>query len=275
MADGVLTLTADFTAAAGTQTTVRVERGLSATGPWSILHEGPLLDQMTVFTDGGVPMDTPVWYRFTADVGLGTQQIITQGPFTEASTGTVLLRDPLRPWANLEFTFCDSPQLALSAACGANGPEYIWVGLGTKVRRADVTLSDVYGATTPDDTYGRRKRLDTEFQILTKTLAAGLAVEALFAAGGPLLLSMPDEYGWPEAYVQPMDLSEDYISRDQRRPFRLWSANLTVVQAPEGPVQGTVCANWCAVAEEFATFADLTASGNTWADVADGSAVCP
>lgn len=274
MADGIIYLTADFTAAAGTQTTATIERGTSATGPWVSVGSVDLLGEMGSFTDTGAPLDVNLWYRWTGDPGAA---VIIQGPFIETGDGTVLLKDPLRPWANLTLEFCASPQQAVVVACGPTAPDLIWVGFGDKVYRADANLFDIYDSQTPADIYGRRKRLDGELRILSKTLAAKDAVETLFNAGGPLQLQMPAVYGWPDAYIQPGDLVETYLSgaSDQRLPFRLWGAPFTVVDQPLGPAQGTECANWCELAEEYPTYADLIATGFTWAQVASGQAGCP
>lgn len=270
--DGVLYLTVDFTAAAGTQTTATLERGLSSSGPWEFIRTIDLLAQQGFTYDTTVPLNTPVWYRWTGDAG---SPVIIQGPFTELGGETVLLKDPLRPWANLELMFCSSPHLALSELCSAVGPDLVWVDFGEKTHRADANLFDVYGARVPQDIFGVRKRLDGQMRLMSKTLVAREVVETLFAFGGPLQIQSPAEYGYPDLIVQPGDLSEDYLSgtRDQRRPYRVWSAPFTVVDRPLGPIQGTADANWCVLADAFTDFAELTASGYTWAQVASGEAV--
>lgn len=272
MTDGIVYLTADFTAAPGTQTTATIERGPSGTGPWTLIGSVDLLAEVGQFYDTTAPLDTVVWYRWTGDPGA---QVIIQGPYIELGDGNVLLKDPLRPWANLSLSFCASVQQALAETCGPQAPELVWAGFGEEVRRADANLFDVYDDATPADIYGRRKRLDGELRILSRSLAAADAVEALFAGGGPIQIQMPAVYGWPDAFVQPGDLSKTYISRDQRRPFRLWNAPFTIVDQPLGPAQGTACANWCDLALAYPTYADLTASGLTWGQVADGTAICP
>jgi hypothetical protein len=114
--------------------------------------------------------------------------------------------------------------------------------------------------------------MDGELKIFSKSLAALEAVETLFTGGGPIQIQTPAEYGLPDIVVQPGDLSETYISRDQRRPYRIWDAPWTIVDTPLGPGQGTAEANWCIIAETFPTYADLTASGFTWGQVASGEA---
>lgn len=277
MADGLITLSFDFTGFAGVQTDATIERGPTSTGPWLLLASVPLLGEQGVYTDTTAPVNTPVFYQITGTPGTFAN-ILIQGPFIEVTSGVVLLKDPLRPWANLELTFCATPSQALTSICAQTGPELIWVGLGAKVYRADANLFDVYGARVPADIYGTRKRLDSEMRIMSKTLAAKDAVEALFAGGGPLQLQLPTEYGLPDMVVQPGDLVEDYLSgtRDQRKPHRIWSAPFTTVDTPfGGNAQGTECANWCVVEATFPTFSALTASGYTWGQVAAGTAVCP
>lgn len=272
MSDGIVYLTADFTAAPGTQLTATVGRRVGLTGPYVVIATVDLLSQVGSYVDTLAPFDVDLYYQWTGSPG-GTQ--INQGPFHETSTGGVSLRDPLRPWANLDLSFCTTMTQAMAEMCGPIAPDLIWVGLGDKTYRADANLADIYGARVPADIYGVRKRLDGSMRILSKTLAAKDAVETFFAAGGPVAIHLPAIYGFPDAVVQPGDVTEGYLSIDQRRPIRLWEAPFTIVDQPIGPVQGTDCANWCAVRDTFATFAALTATGYTWGQVASGVAVCP
>lgn len=269
--DGIVYLTADFTAAPGTQTEASVYRGLSLTGPWTLIGSVELLAEIGIFYDTTAPLDTEVFYRW---VGTPGDIEILQGPYIELSSGTVLLKDPLRPWANLELEFCATTQQALALICGPTAPDLVWAGFEEKVYRADANLFDIYNSRVPADIFGVRKRLNGGLRILSKTLAAREAVETFFAGGGPIQIQTPAIYGLPDIIVQPGDVVEDYLSgvRDQRRPYRLWTAPFTVVDAPLGPKQGTVEANWCEVAETYPTYADLTASGFTWGQVASGEA---
>lgn len=265
------TITVDFTGEAGTQTSATLDRGTSATGPWVFLRSVDLLGEQAIVHDNTAPLDTAVWYRATAQDG--TTEVY--GPFTLASGGNVFLRDPLRPWADLEFTFCATQAGLKREMCLPSGPEFVWTGFGQEVYRADAGLFDRLDAETPADVYARRKRLDGSISFMTKTLAAAERVYELFTAGGPLFLQLPSVYGWQDAYIQPGDLTRDYLYPDQRMPHRLWSVAFTIVDATTGPTQGTECANWCTVDETWPTFADMTASGGTWADIAAGTTQCP
>lgn len=259
----------DLTPSGGTDTFATVERGPSAAGPWTELRTVPLLDLQAVFIDATAPLDVPVYYRITGN-DVGTQAV---GPITVDSLGMVWVKDPLRPWATVAFDLCETADE--DPECAPNTPEYIWVGFGDEQWRADALLLDRLNAETPADVYGRRKYMDGSFRVITRSLAARDAVYTLFTAGGPVLVQLPAVYGWADAYVQPDTVQQEYFRQDQRVPDRLFIVPFTRVDAPVGPVQGALCATWCEVAETFATFADLTAAGGTYLDLADGSLVCP
>src|SRR5690348_15732209 len=127
MADGIIYLTADFTAAPGTQTTATIARGPSATGPWTDLDTVDLLGQVGQYYDTSVPLNTVVWYRWT---GLPGGTTIVQGPYIEVGDGSVLLKDPLRPWADVALAFCDTAQTAAEILCTPGRPDLVWVGFG-------------------------------------------------------------------------------------------------------------------------------------------------
>ncbi|MEU7010361.1 hypothetical protein [Streptomyces sp. NPDC046332] len=275
MPGGVLFLTADFTPNPGVQTTATLERGLTSSGPWTFLQVVPLTGEVGVTFDTTVPLDTEVWYRWTGQPG---DQVIIQGPYEDPSTGTVWLKDPNRPWANLEFSFCSSPSAALDTLCSAGAPEFVWARFGDKTRRADAGLFDRLDSETPADVYGRRKSFDSSWRFFSRSLNGINSIYTLFTAGGPLQIQAPPEYGHPNVFMQPLDLNENFLSDsvDQRLPYRIWDAPVTVVDAvTAGPVQGAGCSTWCAVEAAFPTFADMTAAGGTWMDVASGVTQCP
>lgn len=266
--------------------TARVERGLSATGPWAVIGQMALLGALGAptggegyFYDNTAPFDTPVWYRLT-ELGPDGQPVSGEqilGPFTLIGDGSVVLSDPLRPWADLEFAFCETPQQATSALCSPGGPELVWTRFGDRNRAVDAGLFNVLDSERPADVYGRRKDHSGTGQFLSRSLDAIDAVYELFTVGGPLYLRAPAEYGRTDFYLQPGDLGEVFLSEqiDQRLPLRIWSFPYVVVDAPLGPQQGPDCANWCAVKTAFPTFADLTTTGDTWRDVASGATLCP
>lgn len=258
---------------------VLVERALSATGPWVRVGQASLITGVGYFYDNTVPFDTPVWYQFLQPVPPPMPPVLvgTAGPLSLAGNGNVVISDPLRPWADLEFSFCETPSGLVAAGCTPSGPDLVWARFGDRTYASDAGLFPILDAQRPADVYARRKDHEGSAVILSRTLAAIESLKDLFTAGGPLYLRAPDAYGTTDFAFQPGDLQEAFINDriDQRQPFRLWSYPYTVVDLPLGPQQGTACANWCAVKATFPTFADLTATGDTWAQVASGVTVCP
>lgn len=259
---------------------VYVERSTSVTGPWERIGQASLIDGVGFYYDNTAPFDVPVFYQFlyvasdgSAIEGGGDDV----GPLTLVGNGSVVLSDPLRPWADLEFFFCETPQTVTSVLCAPVGPDLAWVRFGDRVRDSDAGLFPILDAERPADVYARRKDHGGTIAFFTRTLAAIELVYELFTVGGPLYLRAPAAYGETDFHIQPGALAESFLSAriDQRKPFRLWTAPYMVVDRPLGPQQGTACANWCAVKDAFPTFADLTATGDTWADVAAGTTVCP
>jgi len=160
----------------------------------------------------------------------------------------------------------------------APDPLLAWVGFQDRNREDDSGLFPVLDKERPADVYARRKDLTTGFSFLSRTLDAIKLVYELFTAGGPLLVQVPAQYGMNapygqrDRYYQPAVLREQYLSRDQRLTARLWSVPATTVDAPIGQSQGTDTANWCALSDSYRTYADFTATGFSWAQVATGQA---
>lgn len=222
----------------------------------------------------GTTLRTRVWPAGTAEP---TEWALVTNDASFAAAATVGTRSVNTGATNVNpLALYDNFQLyALPTAAD----HLAWVGFRDKVRAADAGLFPVLDRERPADVYARRKDIVTSFLFLSRTLAAIDAVYELFTAGGSLLVQVPDIYGMnrqyapKDRYFQPGDLNEGYISQDQRKPLRLWSAPITAVDLPVGLPQGTDTANWCAVQEQYPTFAALTATGLTWGQIAQGQAV--
>jgi len=255
------------------ETSATVERGLSATGPWVPIGTVGLVSDEGYFYDNTAPFDVPVWYRATRTSG----PIVLPGPLTLVGDGAVVLSDPLRPWADIEFRFCETTQDIISLVCSFTGPELVWARFGDRVRASDAGLFPILDAERPADVYARRKDHEGSGLILTRSLAAIDRMTDLFTVGGPLFLRAPAAYGRTDFHIQPGELTEAFLGDriDQRKPVRLWSFPYVVVDGPLGPQQGTECANWCALSAAFPTYATLTATGDTWGEIAAGTTVCP
>jgi hypothetical protein len=259
-------LFADYSAEVGAHATVTVER-IDASGTRTPVRgavEAQMLGEQFYVYDYEAPLDVPVTYESTSDLGV----VYSAGPVTIVSDGYVWFKDPGRPWANFRLDFCSQ----VGVPCPDIMDPISVIRFGDATRAADATLPGVLNAERPADIYARRKDVVTSIQFASKTLEAITTIYELFTAGGPLLIQAPAAYGWPDRYYQPEGLEEEYVGLDQRKPWRLWNVPLIVVDAPSyvPGSQGTLCANWCLVEDTFPTFADMTATTATWGDLLDG-----
>jgi hypothetical protein len=232
-----------------------------------------LLGERGVFIDDTAPIGVDLWWRA---VGTTCGEVNIFGPFQQTTgIGFMWVKDPLRPWADIPFDTCDLTQGHAAQGCELVDPEFVWGGFGDLEQDSDAGLFPILNAERPADVFARRKFADGSFTFFTRTLENIDTVYDLFTAGGPLMIQLPTEYGWHDAFVQPGTLKRSYISKDQRRPERRWEVPFTVVDMPGGPQQGTACNNWCEVDDAFSTYADLTASGATWSTILQGIVLCP
>lgn len=224
-----------------------------------------------VLIDAEAPFGVPLSYRAYA---VEFPAAITTSAVVMLAVPTVMwFKDPLRPWANYTADYCAQP----AAVCVTPDQPISVARYGAKERAADTGLFGVLNAERPADIWARRKDWTTSITFLSRTLAAVDTIETLFTAGGPLLLQIPPIYGWPDKYFQPDTLADDTIGEDQRKPYRLWSVPLAPVDRPPPALgeQGTAAANWCAVAARYATSDELTATGQTWQQLATTGAFTP
>lgn len=239
-----------------------------------VLDDGPVLGTpgSMIWWDVTAPLGVPLYYEFISNLGSSTGIL---GPITFEATDSTWLTDPLRPWADLRMDVCP-PGEAHLPGCGDDDPAFVWGGFtGSQDTQTDATLLPILNREVPVSIFARRKYADGSFRFFSRTLEAIDWVYELFTAGGPLQLRVPPVYGQRDIFIQPGTPQMTYVSRDQRRPERVWDVPYTVVDAPMGPMQGTNCNNWCEVEEQFATFADLTASAGDWGDLMSGNVLCP
>lgn len=240
-----------------------------------VMFRAPVLGSpgAAIWWDVTAPLGVPLYYEFIGSTGSSTGIL---GPITFTQEGLVWLSDPVRPWADIAMDTCPPGTVSHSPECGDPEPAFVWGGFtGAQAWPTDATLMPILDAEVPADVFGRRKYADGSFRFFSRTLEAIDWVYELFTAGGPLMLRVPPVYGQRDIFIQPGDPEMTYVSRDQRRPERIWDVPYTVVDRPTGPIQGTNCNNWCAIEEAFPTFADLTASPGDWEDVMSGRVLCP
>jgi len=265
-------LVIDFTGGAFTTSYSVYRSTVGPDGPFTLsASDLLLLGERGVYIDDSTPIGVDVWWEVRADTG-GIQTFSGQ---QTSGIGFVWLKDPLRPWADIPFDFCDTTQGHAAQGCTLVDPEFVWAGFGDQSWNSDAGLFPILNAERPADVFARRKFADGSMTFFTRTLDNIDTVYELFTGGGPIMIQTPPEYGWHDAFVQPGDVTMSYIANDQRRPERRWEVPFTIVDMPGGPAQGTVCNNWCEVDDAFATYANLTASGDTWSDILEGTTLCP
>lgn len=272
MADPFVRITLNFTGGTGTDESFTAYRSLTPDLGDFVLQQPnvPLLSERAVYIDTTAPIGVNLYYRFVGD---DTGDVITGGPFLLPANGHVWVKDPVRPWANIQMDTC-SITAGHNSECETPDPDFIWGGLGDLDLPDDAGLFDILNAEHAADVFARRKYANGSFTFFTRSLEAIDAVYELFTAGGPLQLQLPDVYGWHDQYIQPQTVRMTYTAQDQRRPLRGWEVPFVVVEPPFGPSQGTDCDNWCEVEEAFPTFADMTATGNTWLELLQGTVIC-
>lgn len=261
----VLLVTMDYTGEAGTQTSVLIERSIDG-GPFTQFINYGLLCQQGYYFDTTMPLDVPITYRGTSNDGF-----VSTCTSAVDSGGFVWFKDPGRPWANIRLDLCLTPTPPATPDCAPPEEPIALIQFGSENRAGDFGLFPLLADEYPADVFSRRKAPTTSITFASRTCDAIDAIYQLFTAGGPILIQAPSIYCWPDRFVQPGDLQMDYISRDQRKPWRLWSVPLAVVDSPAiDNIQGVAGQTWCDVNDTFATYADLTASGLTWGDVVQG-----
>jgi hypothetical protein len=271
-------LKVEFTAAGSL--TALVERSDNGGVTWAAVRGGNLLtlvgpapgagDRYGYLYDTEMPLDTAVRYRATSNLGT----VITAGPVTVVSSGLAWMKDPARPWANLRIDDCSTTTVPRSCATPLTEPALTLVadGLGAQEYDGDFTLSPVLNRARPTDVFAYRKDSVTAWTIVSKTLPSKDSVNTFYAWGGPIFLQFPPVYGWPDRYYQPGKVTEGRLSKDMRVPYRVWPVPITVVDMQPGAAQGTFHNNWCIVDSTYPTWANLTATGFTWATVVSGGA---
>lgn len=115
-----------------------------------------------------------------------------------------------------------------------------------------------------------RKAFESGMRLFINDRASRNAVEALFASGAPLLLRLPAEYEWDDAYLAMGSLTRERLAVDHRRPYRLHRVPFTVVDALLGSAAGPDGARWDEACAVYATWGAATGAAATWQTLAQG-----
>lgn len=206
--------------------------------------------------DNEAPLDTSLIYRLTS--ACNSAAVVTGGPATLLGSGGGWIRDPLDPSVNIFIDFKDTQFNDCDATLRVE-----WLGWDPRVSRNASGVFDVVNAARPLTTSMTRKRYESAFYFATKTLDDVDKMEAIFARGRILLVSLPTEYGFGRPYgtdyITVSDLVEaNADTNDFGTPFRTWEVPFQLSLAPPDTSEGLTGSN--GIGGGGATYADMTAS---------------
>lgn len=235
---------------------------------------------LATFWDSEAPFDIPVFYQVTS-LCSPTVVEITSNTVTLDSDDRAWLRDPVDPTLNFaidvdgaQFDYCDEAVTSVTFG-GLDSYDYP-VASG---------IFDTVNAQRVQNVSMIRKRYAQALTLISKWLDPDFdQVEAILASGRTLLLSLPAAYGFgrgtnSQDYIAVSDTRASYVGVDQRLETRVWAIPFRLGYAepfPTGQTGGNGTgggdATYAALAASVlgTTYATLTASGETYQQVAQG-----
>lgn len=189
------------------------------------------------------------------------------------------LRHPTLPTLNIRMDNCE----VHSPNCLDGDQEIFFKAFDAEEYASASGVFDIVMAPRPDVVGQIRKDLRTTLVLVSRQLSDITALKAILSPGMPLILSLPVIYGWGietfgTDWIQVGDAAASRLGTDMRKPYRIWSLPLVVVDEdtayPTGSVGGNgigvAGATWGDLAVAGQTWGDHAATGNTWLDTAQG-----
>lgn len=143
--------------------------------------------------------------------------------------------------------------------------------IGDLSRPVDRGLFSVVGRSDPIVVGGgARSSAAGTLAVRTRTDAERHALDLLLDDGSALLLNLPVTLGWgmETAYISVGDVTAARTVEYAPQPYREWTLPYQVVTRPAGGSQSE--RTWATVAAEYpGTWADVAATGMTWAELAN------
>lgn len=188
---------------------------------------------------------------------------ITSSSITLVAGRDGWLRDPQDPSRSVRLDNCASHTLD----CLDAQRFVFFQGLDDARFESATGVFDVIDAENPLTVAQTRKSEEGALRVVSTTLADIPPLKRLFSPGRDLLVSLPEDYGWGlESYntvpVTVGDVTMGRLNRrDMRKPQRLWTLPVRVVDADETFPSGATGSNNVPV--PGATFGDMKATGLT------------
>jgi hypothetical protein len=235
-------------------------------------------DEQGVFWDNEAPFDVDVFYTLRS--GDSTTDMLTSNTVNLDSDGLAWIRDPYIPAYNIAFEtegdifdFCDDE------------PRIMFAGLAGKSYVSASGIFEIIDAQRPDTVAQIRKRYGSALYLISKELEDVESIEAIFAGGYPVLLSLPPVYGFGLPYgtdwVTVIDIDSAPMGADQRLPARTWSLPFRLSSTPTDIDTGNTGGNGIGAGDATfdvlaasvigTTFNSLAATALTFDDIAAGT----
>lgn len=197
------------------------------------------------------------------------EMFVTEAASTVDSATVLLLgqgagwwKDPLHPATAVRI------QMDLGDSCPLP-PGVAFVGLGDRQRPTDSVLLEVPDSELGLGVFAKRKAKRSSIRVASATFADSERIAALHAAGGPILLQLPPDFGEADSYGLYSELNSGRIATDQTVPVQVHAASYAVVRPPVGAPDGVAGTRYSDLTK-YSTYTAANAAGATWFDALQG-----
>lgn len=255
-ATGSILATGSATATVLASTTITC----SVTAPANTVSVRPVIGA------SGTPAATTI-VSFSSVVVTNAAGSATSGTVSVTSQGACQLKDPLRPGLNVRVDFCFDPNPLCTPTAGV-----FFQSLDVEQQAANSATFNINNQAAPVVVSKTRSALTSTLTLVSRTFSDRDRLNALLAAGSPLLFQVPSGYGVTDQFMSVATTSVARVLPDHRFPIRVFSLPYAQTISPGGLMQGTVGARWQDTCNQYATWAAVNAAGLTWVQVLDGLA---
>lgn len=227
--------------------------------------------------DNEAPFDTNVFYEMTS--ACDTDVLATSNTVNLSSGGDGWLRDPVDPTRNLRISMDGSFDDCVDQDV------LVFSGLGSRVYENASGVFDHIDAARPITVSQTRKNYASVLSLTSFSLDDIDGVEDILADGRVLSLSLPMTYGWAHRtfgtdHITIFDVTQSLFGVDQGVTARAWEIPFRLSDPPVDTSAGGTGGNGIgggdatydalAASALGVTYANLTASGQTYLQVAQG-----
>ena len=218
----------------------------------------------------GVPPNTTLFYfdevRLAQLVEVTASDCVT----VTVDSDSAWLKSPLHPCLDIEVGMCD-PEFD---DC-ADEDRISYVGHGGPGYGANTVLLDPANRRRPIPQNRIRNDAADTVRYVAHSCEARVRVLAINEPGDELLIQLPAEYCIPDRYISVGEVTETYLSIDQREEFRLMALPYVTVDRPPGPADGICGSRVEDLCDIYSSWAAMAAAGLTWTDLLLGEASDP